>query len=67
MSLYFSGAVWASLALCVFYSLERELPHYRTDVAAISATQQRAGTTPAGMASVARRSEASIRAAASPF
>jgi hypothetical protein len=22
MSLYFSGAVWASLALCAFYSLE---------------------------------------------
>lgn len=44
MSLYFSGAVWASLALCVCYSLERELPHYRTEVAAISAPQQRAGS-----------------------
>jgi hypothetical protein len=30
MSLYFSMAVWASLALCVFYSLEDHLPHYRT-------------------------------------
>jgi hypothetical protein len=30
MSLYFSAAVWASLALCVFYSLEHQLPHYRT-------------------------------------
>jgi hypothetical protein len=27
MSLYFSGAVWASLALCVFYSLETHLTH----------------------------------------
>jgi hypothetical protein len=25
MSLYFSAAVWASLALCVFYSLENHL------------------------------------------
>jgi hypothetical protein len=31
MSLYFSAAVWASLALCVFYSLEDRLPHYRTE------------------------------------
>ncbi len=31
MSLYFSAAVWASLALCVVFSLERELPRYRTD------------------------------------
>ena len=30
MSLYFSAAVWASLALCVVISLERELPRYRT-------------------------------------
>ena len=30
MSLYFSMAVWASLALCVFYSLENHLPRYRT-------------------------------------
>jgi hypothetical protein len=37
MALYFSGAVWASLALCVFYSLEGYLPHYRTDLTAISA------------------------------
>jgi hypothetical protein len=29
MSLYFSAAVWASLALCVFYSLEDRLPRYR--------------------------------------
>jgi hypothetical protein len=31
MSLYFSAAVWASLALCVFYSLEDHLPLYRTE------------------------------------
>jgi hypothetical protein len=31
MSLYFSVAVWASLALCVFYSLEDHLPRHRTD------------------------------------
>jgi hypothetical protein len=28
MSLYFSAAVWSSLALCVVFSLERELPRY---------------------------------------
>jgi hypothetical protein len=39
MSLYFSAAVWASLALCVFYSLEDHLPRYRTEatVASLSA------------------------------
>jgi hypothetical protein len=31
MSLYFSTAVWASLALCVCYSLEGHLPRYRTE------------------------------------
>ena len=31
MSLYFSAAVWASLALCVFYSFEHHLPRYRTE------------------------------------
>ncbi|MGQ0680845.1 hypothetical protein [Bradyrhizobium sp.] len=67
MSLYFSGAVWASLALCVFYSLEGELPHYRTETAALGAPVQQAGTTPVGVAPVARRSEAAVRAAASPF
>jgi hypothetical protein len=33
MSLYFSAAVWASLALCVCYSLGDHLPRYRTEVA----------------------------------
>jgi hypothetical protein len=36
MSLYFSAAVWASLALCVFYSLEDYLPRYRTEAAVAS-------------------------------
>lgn len=35
MSLYFSFAVWSSLALCVCYSLEDRLPPYRTDAADI--------------------------------
>jgi hypothetical protein len=36
MSLYFSAAVWASLALCVFYSLGDHLPRYRTEAAVTS-------------------------------
>jgi hypothetical protein len=36
MSLYFSAAVWSSLALCVFYSLEDRLPRYRTEAAVAS-------------------------------
>jgi len=36
MSLYFSAAVWASLALCVFYSLQDHLPRYRTEAAIVS-------------------------------
>jgi hypothetical protein len=31
MSLYFSAAVWASLALCAAYSLDNYLPRYRTE------------------------------------
>ena len=34
MSLYFSIAVWASLALCVCYSLGDQLPRYRTEASA---------------------------------
>ena len=34
MSLYFSIAVWASLALCVFCSLEHYLPRYLTQLGA---------------------------------
>ena len=36
MSLYFSAAVWASLALCFFYSLEDQLPRYRTEATVAS-------------------------------
>jgi hypothetical protein len=36
MSLYFSAAVWASLALCVLYALEHYLPHYRTGATVVS-------------------------------
>jgi hypothetical protein len=36
MSLYFSLAVWASLALCVFYALEDRLPRYRTEPTVVS-------------------------------
>jgi hypothetical protein len=32
MSLYFSAAVWASLALCVVYSVEDYLPRHRSEV-----------------------------------
>jgi hypothetical protein len=38
MSLYFSAAVWASLALCVLYSLEDHLPRYRTEATVASAS-----------------------------
>jgi hypothetical protein len=40
MSLYFSAAVWASLALCVVYSLDGHLPQYRTEAAAVSWSSQ---------------------------
>src|SRR3982074_1060578 len=36
VALYFSAAVWASLALCVFYSLEDHLPRYRTEATVAS-------------------------------
>ena len=38
MSLYFSAAVWASLALCVCCSLKDHLPHYRTEATAASSS-----------------------------
>ena len=38
MSLYFSAAVWASLALCVAYALDGDLPQYRTEAAAVTWT-----------------------------
>ncbi|QIG99385.1 MULTISPECIES: hypothetical protein [unclassified Bradyrhizobium] len=36
MSLYFSMAVWSSLALCVGYSLADQLPRYRTEPVIVS-------------------------------
>ena len=36
MSLYFSAAVWASLALCAFYSFDNHLLRYRTEAAVVS-------------------------------
>jgi hypothetical protein len=36
MSLYFSAAVWASLALCICYSLKDQLPRYRTEATVAS-------------------------------
>lgn len=44
MSLYFSAAVWASLALCVFYSLENDLPRFRTEPAVASCGIERVCT-----------------------
>jgi hypothetical protein len=52
MSLYFSAAVWASLALCVVYSLEQHLPRYRTEPAVASWSSDAAATVrtaPAGV------------------
>jgi len=42
MTLYFSTAVWASLALCVVYSLDGYLPHYRTETAVIGTSSAEA-------------------------
>lgn len=47
MSLYFSTAVWSSLALCVGYSLEDQLPRYRTEPAIVATTPAIATATPA--------------------
>ena len=44
MSLYFSAAVWASLALCVVYAMEARLPQYRVEA---SVTISTAGVVPA--------------------
>jgi hypothetical protein len=51
MSLYFSAAVWASLALCVCCSLEGHLPRYRTEVtvASWSSDQPQFQTGPIGV------------------
>lgn len=50
MSLYFSAAVWASLALCVCCSLENHFPRYRTEAAVASwPTNAPEDITPAGI------------------
>jgi hypothetical protein len=43
MSLYFSAAVWASLALCVFYSLENHLARCGSETTVISCLVEHAG------------------------
>lgn len=54
MSLYFSAAVWSSLALCVCYSLGDQLPRYRTE-AAIASSPSEAGNVERISASIIRR------------
>ena len=43
MSLYFSAAVWASLALCIFYSLENDLTRLRAETESASYIVEPAG------------------------
>jgi hypothetical protein len=47
MSLYFSAAVWASLLLCVVYSLDGHLPRYRTEAVAARCVDGSCGVSPA--------------------
>jgi len=49
MSLYFSAAVWASLALCVLYSLDDHLPRHRPEAAAVTWSSGRATPTQAAL------------------
>jgi hypothetical protein len=44
MSLYFSAAVWASLALCVFYAFDTHLAHCHTDATVTSCLVERVGS-----------------------
>ncbi len=44
MSLYFSAAVWASLALCVIYAFDGHLPRYRVGTAAETRCPSPCGT-----------------------
>jgi hypothetical protein len=50
MSLYFSMAVWSSLALCAGYSIADQLPRYRTEAVVVSATPAIASTAAAAAA-----------------
>ncbi|WP_245335046.1 hypothetical protein [Bradyrhizobium mercantei] len=63
MSLYFSMAVWSSLALCVGYSLEDQLPRYRTEPAIVATTPATVTPAIAGTAPAAQHT-ATIDAAA---
>jgi hypothetical protein len=44
MSLYFSAAVWASLALCVFYALDGHLTQCRSSATVVSCLVEPAGS-----------------------
>jgi hypothetical protein len=44
MSLYFTAAVWASLALCAFYSLDNHLARCRTEGTVASCVVERVGS-----------------------
>ncbi len=44
MTLYFSAAVWASLALCLFYSLDNQLTRCGTGATVISCLVERVGS-----------------------
>jgi hypothetical protein len=59
MSLYFSMAVWASLALCVCYSLGYQLPQYRTEasVAVYASSTASAPLTASALSVTVRSSE----------
>lgn len=48
MTLYFSIAVWASLALCVGYAFGDDLPRYRVEAAATSAPMDAAAVSRSG-------------------
>ncbi len=62
MTLYFSAAVWASLALCVFYSLENYLPRYRTEAMVVGYASNAPGL-PGGQPSVIARYRLGAQAA----
>ena len=44
MSLYFSAAVWASLALCVFYALDNDLMRCGAETTVASCVVERGGS-----------------------
>jgi hypothetical protein len=60
MSLYFSAAVWASLALCVIYSLDGHLARYRTGAATIGCHERMVDQSPGTGCSLASWSSGSF-------